>query len=475
MPPFQGQTPLQAPPSFVQKAIIAINVGGTVFHTSASALRRADPGSILANLTHSFPAARKHEESPFFFDRDPDLFAALLSILRTSKLPSNNRQFFSVDDLILEAQHYGATAAVKSALASPSLDGLDLVRKSVVASGGRQAPSALSTDGDGSLVFSHGSKISVYDWALRKRSVVLTHFNCIDALTRISPSIAVAGAVDFPGLHVYDLRRKTHRETVRWEAESREIRLHDPTVQAAAFSPSNNAIFASFESGRKNAHTIMLIDGGTFRPVMELGRRIGVDADFPARKLEWVDTHNILMSSSVNSGPFGYRGEVKLWDVKSHKIVWEWQGSNPGPQHAKNDPLAPDCFADVTVGEEFGAIFKVGARNGGLFMADLRQLDAGWVALGDSNPGPGGAQNKVLTYGKQVFVSRDGSLEAWCEVGSREQGKILRKNFVGSEQGGERITGMVAGGNRVFVARKGLQGVEVWESPSSSSSGSKLV
>ncbi|GLJ42468.1 hypothetical protein SUGI_0880120 [Cryptomeria japonica] len=481
VPQYQGSvTPLHAPPSFAPKAIIAINVGGTIFQTSAASLCNADKGSILASLLRT-PSIPLKVENPAFFDRDPELFAVLLSILRTFKKPASVDDLFSISDLIAEAEYYGVSGALKSAMAAPPLDGLDMKDKSVLLSSGRDFPSAVSADReDGSVIFSHGSKISVYDWALRKNGTLLTQFNCIDTLLKISPSIAVAGAVDFPGLHVYNLDGKIHCATVQWEIESPEVRLYEPTVQAAEFSPSNNVIFSSFESSRKNAHTILLIDVGSFRPMAELGRQIGFGGSesSPATKLEWIDSHNLLMSSNVSSGPFGYRSDVKLWDIRSQKIVWECRESNPGPAiHQANSDSLSDCFADVTVNEQFGSIFKLGVRNGGLFMADLRQLNNSnpWVALGDTIPGVGGAQNRILGYGKQVFVSRGGDIEAWCEVGLREKSKILRKNIVDNKQGSERITRMTAGGNRLFVARKGLQGVEVWDSLRSKAASNSLI
>ncbi|GLJ50237.1 hypothetical protein SUGI_1069430 [Cryptomeria japonica] len=176
----------------------------------------------------------------------------------------------------------------------------------------------------------------------------------------------------------------------------------------------------------------------------ELGRQIGFGGSksSPATKLEWIGSHNLLMYSSVSVGPFGYRSDVKLWDIRSQKIVWECRESNPGPvvHQAKSDSLS-DCFADVTVNEKFGSIFKLGARNGGPFMVDLR----------------------------------GGDIEAWCEVDLREKSKILRKNIVDNKQGSERITRMTAGGNTLFVARKGLQGVEVWDSLRSKAASNSLV
>lgn len=467
MAPFETQySPLHVapPPYYTKSSVIVLNVGGTVFHTSPSALKKADPGSILAGLLVDSLSLKKQEQP--FFDRDPDLFAVLLSILRTSKLPSNKSHSFSIDDIVSEACFFGVDGALRSAMAPPPLDGLDMSRKSVIIPNGRDCPSALSAGNDGSLLVANGSRISVYDWALRKQTTVLTHLNCIDTLHRVSSSIAVAGAVDFPGLHVYDLDQRARRECIDWKIlEAPEIRLHCPTVQAVTSSAAEGLLFASFESSRKNANTILLIDTESFQPVAELGRQLGGAADLEAAtKLEWIGGHGLLLASSVSGGASGYRGQIKLWDIRSKNAVWESRESSSGPS-VKQQELQSDCFADVIASEEFCGIFKVGVRSGSVFMADLRQLNVNepWVCLEDSIPRPGGAQNRLLGCERQVFCSRGADLEVWSKVGLKENGSAFRRSFVG-KQGGERITRMVAGGNRMFLARKDMQGIEIWES-----------
>jgi len=199
--------------------------------------------------------------------------------------------------------------------------------------------------------------------------------------------------------------------------------------------------------------------------VAELGRQLGGAADLEAAtKLEWIGGHGLLLASSVSGGASGYRGQIKLWDIRSKNTVWESRESSSGPS-VKQQELQSDCFADVIASEEFCGIFKVGVRSGSVFMADLRQLNVAepWLCLEDSSPKSGGAQNRLLGCGRQVFCSRGADLEVWSEVGLKENGSAFKGSFVG-KQGGERITRMVAGGNRMFLARKDMQGIEIWES-----------
>eukprot|EP01018_Ginkgo_biloba_P041056 Gb_07324 [translate_table: standard] len=464
MPPFQIQSSMTMAPPPLSKSTtvnktININVGGRIFQTSFESLKHSDAGSLLASVT---PYGLPKEEP--FFDRDPELFAVLLSLLRTGRLPSKSRNFH-IDDIIDEASFYGLQTFLRAAMASPKLDGLNLQKTRSLVPNGRDPPSAISAASDGSLLVGHGSKISVYDWALRKESTILTQFNVIDSIHRISPVHAVAGAVDFPGVQVYNTSKGTHEATLLWTADPSEIRLYEPTVQAVTSSP--NVVFASFESGRKNANTILLFDKESLRPMGEMGRQVGMinsaSYSMAATKLEWLSGHNLLLASAVNGGAFGYCGEMRLWDIRSGNYVWEWSESNSQRDES-------DCFADVVANEDLHGIFKVNMRPGGIAMADLRQLNVEnqWMCLEDSNTRPrgeGGAGNRVLSYGRQVFCSRGGDLEVWCELGLKEREQIFRRNFVGKAgRDGERIRQMVAAGDRLFVSRKEMQGIEVWES-----------
>ncbi|KAG0484160.1 hypothetical protein HPP92_012244 [Vanilla planifolia] len=84
-----------------------------------------------------------------------------------------------------------------------------------------------------------------------------------------------------------------------------------------------------------------------------------------------------------------------------------------------------------------------------------------------------GKQHRPLLQG-QVFVSRVGGLEVWSyaeedmveEHGVERRNKILRRNFVDREDDARRglIRCMEVGGERLFLSRDGVEGVEVWES-----------
>lgn len=85
----------------------------------------------------------------------------------------------------------------------------------------------------------------------------------------------------------------------------------------------------------------------------------------------------------------------------------------------------------------------------------------------------------VHCYKGQVFVARDGGLEVWSRVEKREllsDGDVLqsesnaeelyRRNFVDKKEDSERgiIMKIEGGGNRLFVSREDVEGIEVWES-----------
>lgn len=217
----------------------------------------------------------------------------------------------------------------------------------------------------------------------------------------------------------------------------------------------------------------MVFDMGEngFRPVAEIGRSeifgAELDSGIPATKLEWIPDLNLLMASGSHGGPFGLLGNIRLFDVRSSNATWELKEK-------------VDCFSDVTVSNSLSAIFKVGVNSGEVFMADLRKLDGEnpWVCLGvgrsGSNGKKEGANCKIQSHGRQVFCSRGGDVELWSEVEmgsckSSEDGlgeRVFRRNFMGrvKDMGGCRITQMAFGGNKMVLARKDQQSVEVWQS-----------
>ena len=212
----------------------------------------------------------------------------------------------------------------------------------------------------------------------------------------------------------------------------------------------------------------------------QLGRQSGNQAKHMVPgKLKFVPATGVLIGSAVTSGAFGYSGYIRIWDPRSGDVVWET--NEPG---AGRSSRFGDSFADVDVDVEGLAIFKLCSKSGDLGMADMRCLgDDPWVYLKEKNPslvsyGDEGNSVVVHCYRGQVFVGRGGGLEVWSRVqgvvgGGVERGNevegeglLYRRNFVDKREDSERgvIKKIEGGGDRLFVSREGVEGIEVWES-----------
>lgn len=462
MPSFEGVSPPSSgcSPNKSEPNIITINVGGQPFQTTSQTLSLAGSKSLLSSLSN--------DESVPFIDRDPEIFSILLSLLRTGYLPSKAKAF-DIDDLISEANFYGIQSILVSSLSNPSqFDAFNLEKSILLPLNGRDFPSAIATTPHGSIHVAHGSKITSFEWSLRRKSTILTQFSAIDSLLAISPSLAAVGATDFSGVQILDLENGFIKHKLNWENSTKS------TSNVQAIGAAAGLMFTSFESGRRNSNAIMVFDigGSCFEPVAEIGRSeiygAEIDSAIPATKLEWVESLNLLMASGSHAGPSGLLGNIRLWDIRSSNPVWELREKM-------------DCFSDVTVSDNLHAIFKVGVNSGEVFMADLRKLSAesAWVCLGQGrkiiNGKKEGAGCKIQSHGNQVFCSRGGDVELWSEVMmnsfkvSRENGleeRVFRRNLMGRVRdiGGNKITHMSFGGSKMVLTRKDQQSVEVWQS-----------
>ncbi|CAN0841275.1 BTB/POZ domain-containing protein At5g41330 [Linum grandiflorum] len=465
--------PDTAPHSFHRKVInptsdiLTIDVGGQIFQTTKQTLSLAGPNSLFSRLSNSNLIGTR------FIDRDPELFSVLLSLLRTGNLPSKAKAF-DVEDLIEESRFYNIESLLIDSLSHPShFEAFNLEKSMILPLNGRDSPSSVATTPSGTLHVAHGSKITSFDWSLRKKATILTQFTAIDSLLAISPSLAAAGATDFSGLQILDMQRGFVKETLNWE----NVTKSGSTVQAIGSSPG--LLLTSFESSRRNSNCIMVYDLETFKPVTEIGHYeiygANLDSAIPATKLKWVESYNMVMASGSHSGPSGRLGNVKLWDVRSGNVVWELKEK-------------VDCFADITVSDSLSAMFKVGESSGEVFYMDLRKLSSNgnkWVCLGDERKVVGNAKKKegagcrIEAHGNQVFCSKDGNIELWSEVmmgGGRratasacdDHSRVFRKNLMGrsKDMGGAKITSLGFGGNKMFVTRKDQQCVDVWQSSS---------
>lgn len=444
---------------------VKLDVGGKIFETTTSTLQSAGKTSLLAR------SALSTDSAEIFFDRDPHLFALLLGVLRTGKLSASTWEKFDIEALIDEASYYGILEPVKKAMAPEALDGIDVERVSMVVPNGRDYPLAICSSHDGSVWVGHGSKITPYDWALRKQTTTLTDLHSVDTMNRISETLAAVGAEDFPGLHIYDTKNAAHVKSLTWSDKS-DTRVYKPCVRALASSDSS--IFASFENGQRTENTILVVDKERLEVSREIGRQSGNSAHSKVSTiLQFVNSENLLMVGGVHGGTFGFSGYIRLFDARADKIVWDWTEPN-----ANADPrmIERDSFADVVVSEDLGAIVKVNVMRGNLAMADLRRLSESrnpWMPLTETNPAlavqGGTADAKIVSYGRQIFCSRGEDLEVWSEVpvisksSAEVEEKKFRRNFVEHSRRGHQITSLSAGGDRLFVARWEMQGVEVWE------------
>ncbi|CAL1375301.1 unnamed protein product [Linum trigynum] len=440
--------------------IVTIDVGGQIFQTTRQTLSLAGPKSLFCHLTESTGLA------PRFIDRDPELFSVLLSLLRTGNLPSKAKAF-DVEDLVEESKFYNIESLLVDALSHHShFEAFNLEKSLLLPLNGRDSPSTVATTPLGTLHVAHGSKITSFDWSLRKKATILTQFTAMDSLLAISPSLAAAGATDFSGLQILDMEKGFVRETLNWE----NVTKSGSTVQAIGSSPG--LLFSSFESSRRNSNCIMVYDLQTFSPVTQIGHYeifgANLDSAIPSTKLQWVESYNVVMASGSHSGPSGRLGNIKLWDIRSGNVVWELKEK-------------VDCFSDITVSDSLSAIFKVGANSGEVSYMDLRKLgdeeSSKWVCVGDErkvgNVRKEGVGCKIEAHGNQVFCSKEGNIELWSEImmGSRRASerlpdRVFRKNLMGrvKDMGGARITNLGFGGNKMFVTRKDQQSVEVWQS-----------
>lgn len=442
-------------------------MGGQIFQTTKQTLALAGPNSLLSELRESDPS----QPSSRFIDRDPELFSILLSLLRTGNLPSKAKSF-DLRDLISESEFYGIESLLVNSLSNPSqFDAFNLEKSRLLELNGRDLPSVIAAASCGSLHVAHGSKITSFDWSLRKKSTILTQFPAIDSLLAISPGVVAAGATDFSGLQILEVQKGAVRATLNWENATKSA----STVQA--IGSSSDHLFTSFESSRRNSNCIMVYDLQSLRAVTEVAHfeiyGAEIDSAVPATKLRWVPSVNLLMASGSHRGPSGMTGNIKLWDIRSGTAVWEVQER-------------ADCFSDTTVSDHLSAIFKVGVNTGEVSYMDLRILgnENSWVCLGEGRGPLSGKKEgfgcRIEGHGRQVFCSKGGDIELWSEVvlkgpsSSKRnedglQGVVFRKNLMGraKDMGGAKITSLAFGGNKMFVARKDLQSVEVWESSAS--------
>ncbi|XP_020576574.1 BTB/POZ domain-containing protein At3g09030 isoform X2 [Phalaenopsis equestris] len=459
---------------------IKLNVGGKQFETTASTLQVGGHDSLLAALSARH-TTESDEHEPIFIDRDPEIFSALLSLLRSGRLPSAALRRFSKQDLADEALYYGIEGRLRLALSPPPLLGINATLLTTLIPAAEAHPTALYAGfDDGSIWIAHGGQISSYDSNLIHSGTVRTHLEDIASLRCVWPDIAAIGSLETPGLHLYDVSSGRQIASVNWSDPS-DPRVYKARVTAiAATEPGCNSrrpVFAAFECPHRE-NCILSVDRSTLQIVSEIGRLSGSGSktSSPGKLVDLTEVGGgVVFASAVSSGAFGYSGYMRLWDPRTGKAVWETSEPGSGARSGRFG----DAFSDVDVDRKEMSIYKVCWKSGDLAVADIRKLSEDpWLYLEERSAAlriaGGGANSIVNCYNGQVFVSRESGLEVWSRVeedgeereGRAERKKIWRRNFVDKEDDAKRglIRGIEVGGDRLFVCRTGVEGVEVWES-----------
>ncbi|XP_008284130.1 BTB/POZ domain-containing protein KCTD14 [Stegastes partitus] len=98
-------------------AVVQLNVGGHLFSTTLSTLRR-HPDSKLAELLNGQNKTRSDAQGTFFIDRNGSHFGALLEFMRSETLPTEN-----IQEVHQEALYYNIPALIKRLEETPQLFG----------------------------------------------------------------------------------------------------------------------------------------------------------------------------------------------------------------------------------------------------------------------------------------------------------------------------------------------------------------
>ncbi|KAF7724290.1 BTB (POZ) domain-containing protein [Apophysomyces ossiformis] len=97
----------------IQDEKVKLNVGGQLFETSLTTLRR-DPNSMLAAMFNGHRTTKPDADGSYFIDRDSTYFRLVLNYLRDMRIPPNVRNNPKImDELIQEARFYKISGLLK--------------------------------------------------------------------------------------------------------------------------------------------------------------------------------------------------------------------------------------------------------------------------------------------------------------------------------------------------------------------------
>ncbi|KAF1393509.1 hypothetical protein PFLUV_G00016730 [Perca fluviatilis] len=115
--PDYKSTEKQSSAAHPNSPVVQLNVGGHLFSTSLSTLRK-HPDSMLAELFSRQPKLHSDAQGRYFIDRDGSHFGAILDFLRSDRLPSEN-----IQEVHREAVYYNIKPLIKVLEETPRLFG----------------------------------------------------------------------------------------------------------------------------------------------------------------------------------------------------------------------------------------------------------------------------------------------------------------------------------------------------------------
>ncbi|XP_034384746.1 BTB/POZ domain-containing protein KCTD14 isoform X4 [Cyclopterus lumpus] len=108
----------QSLPADPHSPVVQLNVGGQLFSTSLSTLRKHPESKLAELLSRRTTKAASDAQGRLFIDRDGSHFGAILEFLRSERLPSGNIQEFH-----REAVYYNIQPLIKRLEETPQLYG----------------------------------------------------------------------------------------------------------------------------------------------------------------------------------------------------------------------------------------------------------------------------------------------------------------------------------------------------------------
>ncbi|GKV03311.1 hypothetical protein SLEP1_g15636 [Rubroshorea leprosula] len=435
----------------IQKDRIKFNVGGRIFETTATTLGNAGRDSFFGALfDDNWNLLRANNNQEFFIDRNPDCFAILLDLLRTSDLhiPSNVPERL----LYREAAFYGLSDHVRSAKWGP----FDGNRLSLCRSVTGRAPgdgTAIRAGPDGGCAVAHGSMVHVFDWMLEEHPPINLDYQRVNDIGWVNTDGIVISACERLGTADGGMGLFT--------SSTGELRykfnvVHDNQVKsyaagALSFSPDYK-IFSSCK-GRSNEYGVGVWDQVTGKQIdffyESPGWSLG-DAD----KLQWLDRRNCLLVATLF--PRKDNCYISMLDFREKRMVWSWSDIEAPvtvDEKRVRDAIAMEESNSICVVNEYEDLGFIDLRmsGGSVRWSSRSRLNKGKMPDESCYP-------KLALHEGQLFSSMNDCISVFCGPDCVLTSRLRRSH-------GGSICDFSIGGDRLFALLSEENVFDIWETP----------